>query len=651
MQIRLERLTLQNFKGTRYLSIDFGGNNADIRGDNATGKTTIMDAFTWLFFGKDSLNHADFEIKCLDADGNPEHGLEHMVEARISTEGHAPSYVATFKKIYREKWVKQRGLSEKIFAGHTVDYFVDGVPVKEKEYKERIDSISDEQTFRLLTNPRHFSENMKWQDRRQVLLDVCGDITDADVIVSDDKISELPAILGNRSIDDHRKVLAGQKREINSQLEQIPSRIDELNRSITTDILTPDKIKFGIGVLQAEKGKCETALVNLESGGEIAEKTKQVHELASKIQELDNLAQADNFKKQAEQNKAIREVQNAITALLRRENNSRVAIIKNQDQIADHEAEMVRLRDEWSAINAQGFTTNGICPTCRQTIPQEQIQAANAEFQHRKAEQLKDISAKGKTLRDAAMALVSEGSRLQAQIDKTNAEIEQLEAEIRTLNSIAITTEPSKEREKLYMQKEALESETESIRNNRAGWIDETKTKIADLDAKIAEQNRLLAQAETNAKALARIEQLKAEERKLAGEFNRIEKELFLCDEFVKRKVNLLTDRINSRFKITRFKLFNQNINGGIEPCCEVTVEGVPHGSINNSMRILSGLDIIETLSTHHGLYLPIWIDNAESTTRFPEMTNQMIRLYVSEADKQLRIVLEKENGRTAKAA
>lgn len=126
--IRLKRFEIRNFKGIRELKIDFNNLDTNIYGRNASGKTTIADAFSWLFFNKDSSGAADFNIKTLDANNEALHNLEHSVEAVLSFNGNE----VVFKKIFKEKYTKQRGSSQATFTGHTTDYFVDDVPKKRK---------------------------------------------------------------------------------------------------------------------------------------------------------------------------------------------------------------------------------------------------------------------------------------------------------------------------------------------------------------------------------------------------------------------------------------------------------------------------------------------------------------------------------------
>mgnify|MGYP000409115462 CR=1 FL=1 len=173
MQIKLQSLKLQNFMGIRDYTFAPQGVSALIRGDNGVGKTTLFSAFLWLLFGKDAAGRSDFEIKPLDAEGNPLHGLDHMVEATLDVDGKQ----VRLCKVYKEKWTKKRGQTQKTLTGHSVDHYIDDVPVKKKEWEQRINDLIQEETFRLLTNPAYFA-GLHWQRRRQLLLEICGDVSD-----------------------------------------------------------------------------------------------------------------------------------------------------------------------------------------------------------------------------------------------------------------------------------------------------------------------------------------------------------------------------------------------------------------------------------------------------------------------------------------
>src|SRR5690625_7806952 len=81
--IKLLNLKLTNFKGVKEFDLNAAGRDIKVFGDNATGKTTLFDAFVWLLFNKDSQNRADFEIKTL-VDGKVIHKLDHEEIGRAS---------------------------------------------------------------------------------------------------------------------------------------------------------------------------------------------------------------------------------------------------------------------------------------------------------------------------------------------------------------------------------------------------------------------------------------------------------------------------------------------------------------------------------------------------------------------------------------
>jgi predicted ATP-dependent endonuclease of OLD family len=272
--MKLINLKLSNFKGIRKFEFRTDGKDVSIMGDNASGKTTLADAFMWLLFDKDSANRKDFEIKTLGPDGEPEHGLEHTVEAILELEDGSQ---LALKKVFKEKWTKKRGSATAEFTGHTTDYCLDGVPVKKKEYDEKITEIADENIFRLLTDPRYFNEILHWQKRRELLLEVCGDVSDAEVIASKTDLSKLSEILGNRTIEQHRKVIQARRSEINKELERIPVRIDEVNLGLPRidDITDPDALPSDIASdiekLRNELRNKQEELAQAKAGGQVAE--------------------------------------------------------------------------------------------------------------------------------------------------------------------------------------------------------------------------------------------------------------------------------------------------------------------------------------------------------------------------------------------
>lgn len=648
-EIRLLTLNLKNFKGIRSFSLEANGENVRVFGDNATGKTTLFDAFIWLLFDKDSNNRKDFAIKTLDKNGNVLHNLDHEVEGVFLVDGKQLS----LKKVYSEKWTKKRGSVQAEFTGHTTDYFVDGVPVKKKEYAEKVASIIDEDIFKLLTSPSYFNEQLKWQDRRKILLEVCGDITDEEVIASDKSLAALPSILQGRTIEDHRKVIAARRAEINKELEKIPVRIDEIQLNMPK-LYGLDKaaLEAEISRLNSDIDEKMTLISNIRNGNAISQKQKEIQEIEIELLQIKQQHESGSKDELYKLKARIQEEESNLNILQQKIENISYQRKYNDENIQSIEKRLEELRQEWHQINSEEFKheVDCTCPTCGQALPEEQVSAARekalAQFNLAKSKKLEEIQTKGKQGKEQKEQFVAENDKLTKEYEKFSNQIKEKQDLLSKLNNqlqivestIVDVTENAQYVAKLQ-EKQRLQKEIDELRLAANESIQSIEAEIVELKSKRSQLERDLAKFSIVEQAEKRIKELEDQERELAAEFEKLEHELFLTEEFIRCKVNMLEKKINSKFKYARFKLFEQQINGGLQEVCETLYEGVPYGSgLNNAAKINVGLDIINTLSEHYGFKAPIFVDNAEAVTKLIETKAQTVSLVVSEKDKQLRI-------------
>jgi hypothetical protein len=651
--MKLDKLQLHNFKGLRDFTLTPDGQSLNVFGDNATGKTTLSDALHWLLFDKDSTGAKDFAIKTTDESGEAIHNLDHSVKATLDVGSNSP---IVLEKVYREQWTKKRGSATSSFTGHTTDYFVDGVPVPLKDYKARIAELGDEETFRLLTNPSHFN-SLHWADRRRILLEVCGDIDDAEVIASSKKLKRLPELLGNRSLDDERKVLAARRKEINAELERIPVRISEVGRGLPE---TPATVQ-PLATIDSYIAKTREEIARIEAGGEVAEATKRKREIEAELLELDNadraavngaLADADavTSAKRREASKA----RDLLAEMVSERDRTQRTIDENSAELTRKQERMAALRDRWSKVDADTFTTpdsDTVCAACGQELPADRIKAAHdkalADFNRIKAEQLEAITAEGKTLKLAADELAGKTESWRSWLVNFESGIAEQQADVDGL---------SKKEAAAPVHETVVEIPGNALRAAGLKALAATEVEIAALTADVApklaelraeidgllDERTAAEQAARDLDAIdkghARIKELAAEEKALAKEFEQLEADLFLTEEFVRAKVELLESRINARFSLVRFRLFEQQINGGLAECCETLVGGIGYSDMNSAAKVQAGMDIIKTLSEFYGLTAPIFVDNRESVVELPAMDCQVISLYVSADDKVLRV-------------
>ncbi|CAI6075121.1 hypothetical protein PAECIP112173_02360 [Paenibacillus sp. JJ-100] len=652
-QITLISLTLRNFKGLRDFVLDADGKNISAYGDNATGKTTLFDGFLWALFHKDSQNRTSFEIKGLNDLGRvAEHGLQHEVEAVLMVDRRRRS----FKKVYYEKFTKKRGSAVAESNGNTTDYYVDGVPVKLAQYNAEVNGLINEEIFKLLTSPSYFNEVLKPDARRKVLLDVCGDMTDSEIIAGNKQLEPLTDILGDRSLEDHRKVIAARRSEINKELEKIPVRIDEARRSMPdVSDLDAELLQEDIDTMRSRVDAKTAELQRIQSGGELSAKEIRLREINASLAELKQVIQAEGLKAIHEQQTRLSQLRGEASELQSRLSAGQHEAERYTSQIVRVDSQVKRLREEWTSLDSLQYPVHehqhdANCPTCGQTLPEDQLQSAQAKaleaFNLDKSKRLEAISTDGKlaaaekrTLEEELQKLEKELAALREKIASKTAEVMAAEATLQNLQTNIADPADNTKYQSIQRDGDKVRAEIEQIRSSAADAIGKVQAEIRLLRSQVddleADKAKLVSVATTE----KRIAELTEQERKLAAEFEKLEHELFLTEEFTRTKVSMLESKINSKFKYARFRLFEEQINGGLKDVCKTLFNGVPYeGGLNNAARINVGLDIINTLGQHYGFSAPIFVDNAEAVTQLIPTDAQVIRLVVSEGDKKLRL-------------
>lgn len=630
--MKLTKLELLNFKGLKSFTINLNG-DVVIRGDNATGKTTVFDSVCWLLFGKDSLDRADFEIKTLDG-GEPIHKVNHEVTGTFTLD---EGGTVELKRVYREKYSSPRG-GDITLTGHTTDYFVDGVPKKEKEYKEMVSSLVDESIFKLITNPLYFNETYSWQNRRKLLLEMCGDISDEDVIASHDELRRLAELLEGRTVDDHRKVVAAKKTAINKELDMIPIRIDEAVRNKPETASDKAKLIRDIETLSAGIDEVEKQKAIIQNGFSSAEKESKIRDINRQIEAQSSKVLSDYHK----QKQYLRGEYEASLTKLKMVEVDRDRCADRRDELnkeIERESKRIAtLQLEFDTFNAQQFNKES-CPTCGQALPADKQAVLEAEFNTNKAKKLEEW----KGLIESAVKLKGNYEEQQeimaSKIDSLTTEASQYnDAYNVKFKEYEAYSEPNLEDNPVYADLKAqlflleIDDEPDAEAEELANLNEELSSMKAKKAGLETELNKFKLIDDIN----HRILELENQQQKLVAEKNALDEASFLMDEFIKAKVNMLEENINSKFKLARFKMFNVMLNGNIEECCETTYKGVPYRSMNNAARINVGLDIINALTSYYKVNAPVFIDNAEAVTEFVPVNSQTIKLIVDESEPQL---------------
>ena len=657
--MKIKSLRLENFQGLKAATFDFEGQSASIYGDNATGKTTVYNAVTWLLFDRPSTGAKNYTPKTKGPEGDL-HYLDHAAEARfIMDDGR----LVTLRKVFRENYKKKKGSATAEFDGHSVDFFIDGVPVKEKEYTATLMAFcGGAEKMKMLTMPHYFAEDMAWDARRKILLEICGDVNDQDVIAAHKELEGLdsfllmPGTVGQHyTVEEYKKIAAAQKSDINKQLQDIPGRIDEAQRAIPEERIDPADVEHRLGELHTQRDR-----LTEHKSATLAGNTAAAAAKAKTAGAAATLAQARTvyLNRAAEANQSTNDTIGSLQLEIFSLQSDRARAQEEADRLRRNMERMTSRRDEllkeYSAVQVETWNeAEAVCPTCHRELPEEDVARMREDFNLRKSNRLQTINEQGQ--KEASKEKIEEArqriAELQTEADTAEAELERLGKSLEAARAALKTAPPFEETEeyaRLAAVVAACQAEEEDAGKDTSQAVEAINRQIEDV---YEEARRLQEQKGQEDRARAqekRIEELKAQEKRLSAQYEELEKGIYLCDQFTKAKVDMLTDRINNKFQSVRFRLFVEQQNGGVKDDCEVMIpaEGgrmVPYAFANNAARINAGLEIIEALSKHWGLAMPVFIDNAESVTHLARLDAQIIRLVVSEGDRKLRLELEAE--------
>lgn len=657
--IRINKLTLVNFKGVRSAEVDFGDSMmTTISGRNGTGKSTIRDAFLWLLFDKNAAGEKDFGIKTKDAEGNVIPNIPHEVSGELTVN----SKTVKLRKCLTEKWVKKSGEVEKVFSGNVTEYYINDVPKKKSEYDMFIADICDETTFRAITSPTYLVSLPK-DKLRAFLFDMVDELSDYEIAGDDSDLNKLLDMLSGKSLDDLRRQIAAEKLAIKKEMVGIPDRIDELERTkpeerdwqaLESELaakreaisLVEDRIADGSKAREARheaiknKEKERDALVakRMEVKRRIYAEAVGRYDLARNRHE-EAVKNADGLQWNIElSKKAIKSRQDGIASC--------------EKTVADINESLNKLREEWQEIQSRKFVfddSDGVCPVCGNRLKEEDIEAKRADmeakFNERKAKELDANTREGKRLSERKKQVEAEMDANNKDNETDRKMLEKFESEYQRVTSSTEYTmklpevpnvdklaEQDSEYRSLSEQIEVVTKEVSEMFNsdNMSVAMDALRTERSKYELEASSITGILKDKDTIARIDARISELTARQRVLSQELASKEQVECWMDRFGKRKVEMTESGINSKFSIVKWRMYNQLINGGEEPTCVATINGADYKDTNSASKINAGIDIINAVSDHYGVYAPVFLDNAESVNELIPCKSQVVRLVVT---------------------
>lgn len=645
--MKLLKLTLENFKGHGLRVVEFSPTITRVYGANGTGKTSLFDSFCWMLWAKDSddrtqSGNVSFYPFDPDKQGEVLHNVVVKVEAVVEIDGAQHVLCRTMQ----EKWTTPNGTELPRFTGNETKLYIDGLAVKANQFDAFVKENINPEMFKLTSNPWYFP-TLHWKEQRRILMELVGDISNDDVLAADASLEPLRNELASRKPEDCKKLWQQQQKAAVKDLEKTVLLINE-NRKHLPQIENEADVKAELEaqrlVLMKPLEKAMQEKADILSGTAISKKQAEAKVLESKL----DVIRAEQREKIAAVRKPFDEQIAALEAEAKTAAETvkpyRQTVVNLDNAIRENEEKLKVLQNTWQAVDAEEF--NDVCPCCHRPYPPEQIADQRAAFNRSKAERLEKIEADGNALfdkneenkaqRDAAMKEVQRLSKLDLEMpDKRSEIMKQREEAVQALPPMENRQdwfEASEDLKRINHEIEELHIDVKLKLMDAEKAIESAQKPVGDIDVRLAE-----IKAAEATRAL--ITDYTKQQQTLREQHDELALKLSLIKKFDEIKAVMTTEKVKAILPGMDFKLFNyNNTNEGYTETCELVKDGKPYANLSNGEKIAVGCELIAAISKHYGVSNPVWIDNAEATTKHLETNGQAILLRVSAADAELRI-------------
>lgn len=226
-----------------------------------------------------------------------------------------------------------------------------------------------------------------------------------------------------------------------------------------------------------------------------------------------------------------------------------------------------------------------ICPTCKQPVPEEELQKI-----------LEKSRMLEKEIKERIEKLENEEKELLQKVDDTREKHNETKAIQEELSSVEQEVKQLREEyERVLVHNEAINANSKFLEESR-NMLDKTDKQLEKLRSERYNINRAIT---------------------AVSQYNRI-------------KADLQYESVRRSFKNVSIRLqrFNQSTNE-LRDCFEILYKGREYSQISTSETIRAGLEISCFINKRTGLKLPVFIDNAESITYYERPDTQVFEAKV----------------------
>ena len=658
-QIQFKKLRLLNFCGIRNAEYEFGDELTIIKGKNGLGKSTIANAILYTLFGKD-INGNSLDIKTFDKDHNIIREIPHEVELTVRVhcigEEGASNQVIILKRKLTDSWDVDK-------CTNTYKYFVNGDICTANDYCNVVDSICPYDAFRLCSSSRHFV-CLSWQEQRNKLQALVGNISTDDITQGDEKFDFVVEALRKQDIDKYVHHLKYSRKEVQDQLDSVPIRLEELNKSLPKaqdwEALATEKAQLNEKLVElANKiqeirtgGADKVRLDAIRKKIDFAEKRKRNME-----QSAMNLATEQATKHQSDVITAdiaatkAQSLVDDLKATMRGYTESEIHAKDKKEECERKVADINNRLDELSKSRWSWNAEDGICPHCGQPLPAEDVERIKKESKDRFNEHKSNASKKIQEEFNGIQQEYTDAKNILEKLDndrmvttnqlvKANKTLKEAEFKKREVDA-----EKPKTYEQILAEKEEYQQVVKELADLQAeldkpSETEETSKMLTELEKerepigiRYNEVLELLGKKEAFDRITARIAEINEYKLTYRAQLDELDKQLDVVREYNQKADQLLEDRVNEHFRFVKWSMFKTNLKGEREATCECYHDGVPYRRLNTAAKVNAGIDIAYTFAKYNEIEVPMLLDECESVNHPICRGGQQIRMVVTTDD------------------
>ena len=646
--MKITHIFAQNFckfYGKNTLDADFSMKTV-LSGQNEVGKSTVKRIILDVLNCHDENDREITGIRPHDENGVEIDDVDIVRAVTFEIDGKRK----TLKKVTRQG----RNKDGEVCSGHT-DYYVNDVTYKMVEYSEFInDNIADLKILPFCLNAMTLLLKSP-TNQRIALSTFFGTHKNPEICDMFPQFTELKPMFDDGDVDQLKKVCRGKlngtggrngSKGLVKERDEISTRIDTIHS--TNEYTDLAELELQKKTYEPQLKEIEDKLSNYNKILEDKQKAAEdIMNLKFELSDMERKANADNQKKRMELqlqidgfDVSIRKTESMIRA-------GKASVKNSEREIRFCAENLEKVRADWKKAKKLAFDESSVnCPMCGQRLPEDKIESMRAEFDERKAKNLKALEDKGN-------ALSNDSKGLKQAIEDKKTEIADLEAELKELTErhdiVAkelrkVPTDVDMTGNSEYQALKAKIEEKEKAladENDTSELIRKLKNERNELLRQVSSVDTKIELGVANNKRIDdSIADLEDKRTDLNQEITDWGRKLDLLKEFTRKKNELLQADVNKYLNFATAKLFRPLLNGDTEECCDFVYNGEAYArNLNHGARMLVEVDICRAFQKVANVDFPIIIDDTESVDdwRIPQIDNQLILLKHTQ-DKELVI-------------